>query len=538
MYCEFYGFREKPFNITPNPRFIFLSKNHREAFAHLLYGIDNHAGFIELTGEVGTGKTTVLRTLFEQLDERGIRTALIFNPCLSAQELMRSINREFGIPWEGLNSSELLDHLNRFLLTENGAGRTVVLVIDEAQNLEPQVLEQVRLISNLETKTDKLIQIVLAGQPELKKLLGRTELRQLAQRITVSYHLPPLDFEDTKAYIEHRLEVAGDWRAAAFAPQALRRVFRRSGGTPRLINIVCDRALLFGYVAESREISGRMVKAAVAEIRREDRQGGLLRRWTGWLIVPALLAAVAFAVLHRGTFQPPRPGNGAGWAAAADIPRLLGKELGGKDESESALAAFNALAKRWNVLPVAAEPGLKFPRDMAGAAARRGLALTRFSGSLGLLVRMGYPALLEFTLPGVAGKRYLALTALEQGRFQVAPPLSGRDSLTSAELESCWSGIAWLPWKNFSAIPPLIAPGTKGEEAARLQRLLQGAQQYNGRITGVFGPETVASIRGFQAARSIAPDGKAGAQTLLLLYRTAGKFPAPGLEQTGGGEKR
>src|SRR6266567_1682274 len=238
MYCEFYGFREKPFNITPNPRFIFLSKNHREAFAHLLYGIDNHAGFIELTGEVGTGKTTVLRTLFEQLDERGVRTALIFNPCLSAQDLMRSINREFGIPWEGLNSSELLDHLNRFLLAENGAGRTVVLVIDEAQNLEPQVLEQVRLISNLETKTDKLIQIVLAGQPELQKLLGRTELRQLAQRI----------------------------------------------------NIVCDRALLFGYVAESREISGRMVKAAVAEIRREERPAGLLRRWTGWLIVPTLLA--------------------------------------------------------------------------------------------------------------------------------------------------------------------------------------------------------------------------------------------------------
>ncbi|HYS43310.1 MAG TPA: peptidoglycan-binding domain-containing protein, partial [Geobacteraceae bacterium] len=145
---------------------------------------------------------------------------------------------------------------------------------------------------------------------------------------------------------------------------------------------------------------------------------------------------------------------------------------------------------------------------------------------------------LEFTLPGVAGKRYLALTALEQGRFQVAPPLSGRDSLTSAELESCWSGIAWLPWRNFSAIPPLLAPGTRGEAATRLQRLLQGAQQYNGRISGVFGPETVAAIRGFQAERGITPDGKAGAQTLLLLYRTAGKFPAPGLEQTGGDKKR
>ena len=273
MYCEFFGFREKPFNITPNPRFIFLSKNHREAFAHLLYGIDNHGGFIELTGEVGTGKTTVLRTLLEQLDERGHRTALIFNPCLSALELMKSINREFGIAWEGLTNAELLDALNRFLLTENTAGRTVVLVIDEAQNLDPQVLEQVRLISNLETKTDKLIQIVLAGQPELGQLLNRAELRQIAQRITVSYHLTPLDFEDTKAYIEHRLEVAGDWRAAVFSPQALKRVFRHSGGVPRLINIVCDRTLLFGYIEESREITATMVKAAIAEIAREgDRR--------------------------------------------------------------------------------------------------------------------------------------------------------------------------------------------------------------------------------------------------------------------------
>jgi general secretion pathway protein A len=293
MYCEFYGFREKPFNITPNPRFIFLSKNHREAFAHLLYGIDNHAGFIKLTGEVGTGKTTVLRTLFEQLDERGHRTALIFNPFLTAQELVRSINQEFGIPWEGLNNSELLHALNRFLLNENAAGRTVVLVIDEAQNLEPQVLEQIRLISNLETKTDKLIQIVLAGQPELGQLLARSELRQLSQRITVSYHLTPLDYDDTKSYIEHRLEVAGDWRAATFTPQAFKQVFGFSGGVPRLINILCDRALLFGYLEESKEISGRMVKGAIAEIRRKTGAlSGFLgaeRRSGAWRPSPSLL---------------------------------------------------------------------------------------------------------------------------------------------------------------------------------------------------------------------------------------------------------
>jgi general secretion pathway protein A len=542
MYCEFYGFREKPFNITPNPRFIFLSKNHREAFAHLLYGIDNHAGFIELTGEVGTGKTTVLRTLFEQLDERGHRTALIFNPCLSAQELMRSINREFGIPWEGLNSSELLDALNRFLLAENAAGRTVVLVIDEAQNLEPQVLEQIRLISNLETKTDKLIQIVLAGQPELTKLLSRSELRQLSQRITVSYHLLPMDFEDTRAYIEHRLEVAGDWRAASFTPQALKRVFRRSAGVPRLINIVCDRALLFGYIEESREISSRMVRAAIAEIRREDRGVPLFHARQAWLLLSVILAAAgAFAILHARPERMPlfasaSAVNSSLGPTAVEPSTLLTKELGAMGEADSAANAFNAVAKLWDVPLLPASVAMKLPGEMEEAAAKRGLRLARYNGSLGQLVRMNYPAILEFTLPGTIGKRYLALAGMEQGRFLVTPPVAGRNSLSSTELESCWAGVAYLPWKNFRAIPPLTPPGAKGETAAHLQELLRDAKVYHGSISGIVDRETVTAVKAFQATHGITSDGKAGAQTLLLLYRAGGKFPIPGLEKKGGNE--
>lgn len=541
MYCEFYGFREKPFNITPNPRFIFLSKNHREAFAHLLYGIDNHAGFIELTGEVGTGKTTVLRTLFEQLDERGHRTALIFNPCLSALELMRSINREFGIPWEGLSSAELLEALNRFLLIENSAGRTVVLVIDEAQNLEPQVLEQVRLISNLETKTDKLIQIVLAGQPELGKLLGRTELRQLSQRITVSYHLTPMDFEDTRAYIEHRLEVAGDWRAAVFTPQALKRVFRYSGGVPRLINIVCDRALLFGYIGENREILGRMAKAAIAEIRREDKSAGLhLRKAVAWSVaaIAAIAAVALFALIQSASgkltfFRHEPTGATLPAPAAQEFPLLLDRELGGRTEAESAVDAFNALAKLWSVPPLSTAPAMKLPRGMEEEAARRGLKLARYSGSLGHLVRIGYPALLEFTLPGVNGKRYLALTGREKGRFLAAPPLAGRSSLSSVELESFWSGTAYILWKNCLNIHS-IPSGGKGDEVARLQELLKDAGVYRGGISGLFDKETAAAVKAFQGGSGIAQDGKVGEQTLLLLYREAGKFPIPSLEQKRG----
>lgn len=276
MYLEYYGFREKPFSITPNPRFIFLSKNHREAFAHLLYGVNSRCGFIQLTGEVGTGKTTVLRTFLNRLDEDGYRTALIFNPCLSSDELLRTINCDFAIPHEDLSRAQLLEVLNIFLLEQREAGRIVVLVIDEAQNLAADVLEQIRLISNLETETEKLIQIILAGQPELEKLLARTELRQLKQRILVRYHLLPMDFEDTKGYVEHRLELASG--GVIFSASALKKIFRYSGGIPRLINIVCDRALLVGFAEGSREIRGGMAGTAIAEVEN-SRRGWWKRLW-------------------------------------------------------------------------------------------------------------------------------------------------------------------------------------------------------------------------------------------------------------------
>lgn len=273
LYCDFYGFREKPFTITPNPRYVFLSKQHQEAFAHLIYGIENHAGFIELVGEVGTGKTTVLRTLLEQLNDDRHHLALIFNPCLSAIELLRSINREFSIAWEGMENEQLLAALYEFLLAENGAGRTVALIIDEAQNLQPHVLEQIRLISNLETNTDKLIQIVLAGQPELLNLLARPELRQLAQRITVRYQLQPLDEDDLRGYISHRLLVASGYSTVEFTQGALKQIFKYSGGVPRVINVLCDRALLIGFTKEIREIGVDHVKQAIREIRRDNSPG-------------------------------------------------------------------------------------------------------------------------------------------------------------------------------------------------------------------------------------------------------------------------
>ena len=283
MYCEFYGFSEKPFTVTPNPRFIFLSGNHREALAHLVYGIDTHAGFISMSGEVGTGKTTLLRALLSQLDTDKYRSALIFNPCLSGEQLLAGICREFSVEPVERNSFGYLDALNQFLLEQHMAGRTVVLVIDEAQNLAPDVLEQLRMISNLETERDKLVQIILAGQPELNDLLGRHDLRQLSQRITVRCRLVPMGFSDTNDYIQHRLKISGCRIPGFFSRGAVKKIFRFSQGIPRLINVVCEQALVLAWTRESLAVSSPIVGQVIASARPPRGRRGWLQRMVVWL---------------------------------------------------------------------------------------------------------------------------------------------------------------------------------------------------------------------------------------------------------------
>jgi general secretion pathway protein A len=283
MYCDFFGFTEKPFTITPNPQFIYLSGNHREAFAHLLYGIDSHAGFIAMTGEVGTGKTTVLRTLLSQLDPEKYKSALIFNPCLSGEQLLASICRDFGIEATEKNSFSYLEALNRYLLEQNTAGRTLVLVIDEAQNLAPEVLEQVRLISNLETEQDKLIQIILAGQPELDAIFSRHDLRQLNQRITVRCKLSPMGLDDTKEYISHRLKISGNRNPGLFSSGAVKHIYRFSGGIPRLINVACEHALIMAWTRESPTVTPYIAAQVIAEAGAAAPRRWLWKRIVGLL---------------------------------------------------------------------------------------------------------------------------------------------------------------------------------------------------------------------------------------------------------------
>jgi general secretion pathway protein A len=265
MYLQFYNLIEPPFNITPDPRFLFFSRHHKEAFDHIMFGIQQRKGFIELTGEVGSGKTTLCRAVLSSLGS-SVETALILNPSLTETQLIRAMLNDFGIEGAGRDRLAYIEKLNEFLLKKNREGTNVALIIDEAQDLTPQIMEQVRLLSNLETDQSKLIQIVLCGQPELQKRLSRPDLRQLRQRITVRYNIPPLTQEDTMLYIQHRLHVAGPACGASFDAGAVREVHRYSRGIPRLINAVCDNALLAGFVQRTHNIDARCVRRAIDQL--------------------------------------------------------------------------------------------------------------------------------------------------------------------------------------------------------------------------------------------------------------------------------
>ena len=341
MYCTFFGLQEKPFSITPDPRYLFLSQSHQEALGHLLYGIEERKGFIAITGEVGTGKTLLCRALLNRLSHQ-VRTALIFNSFMSELDLLRSINGDFGIPPMGATRKELIDDLNRYLIGEFSAGRNAVLIIDEAQNLAPPVLEQIRMLSNLETERGKLLQIVLVGQPELRKQLARPDLRQLNQRIALRYHLRPFNRQATEDYIKHRLVVAGSHGNVRFSRGAVSALFRRSNGVPRQINLLCDRAMLAAYVCGSSLIASKHIRQAWLELEG-DAGRGLLHsaRATprrALLAAPGLVLGLAVMVSGAAWlgFYRPQPFELPTVASSHDADTPAGMAAGTPDEVPTA----------------------------------------------------------------------------------------------------------------------------------------------------------------------------------------------------------
>ena len=541
MYESFFSLKEKPFALTPNPRFLFLSKTHNEVYAHLIYGIESRAGFVEVTGEVGTGKTTILRTLLSHLDESKYRVAFIFNPKLTAFELLRNINREFGIDDDGASNPDLIHSLNAFLLAENEAGRTPVLVIDEAQNLSGEVLEQIRLLSNLETEDDKLIQVILVGQPELRHHLSDHSLRQLNHRIAVRFQLRPLNREETASYILYRLNIAGRPDGNLFSAAALKRVFACSGGIPRRVNLICDRSLLTAYSEEHGIISARDVNQAVKELAGmgEGAQSNFEMPWKVIVFAAAAMLVMLVVFFQVSSYVI----NSEEALVQAEPAPIIEKNTAQKAEPEpevseapetpfqthpdSLIASCNALLALWDISPLASgvsSEGFDFDQQFS----LRGFRIARLAGDFETLSKFNVPLLVP--LPEERGGGYLAvLGQTSVGLWSIAPAYQGRETLSTSELNNLGLQMALVPWIDFSSIGYVAVPGVKGENVRRLQYLLGLAGCSGVSTSGRFDPSSIQCVKAFQRQNGLIVDGLVGPRTLILLYQVAGTYKMPRL---------
>ncbi|HEY7699710.1 MAG TPA: AAA family ATPase, partial [Vicinamibacteria bacterium] len=487
MYEAFYGFREKPFNLTPDPKFLYLSAKHHEAFAHLEFGLRQRGGFIVVTGEVGTGKTTLCRYFLERLDESTV-SAFILYPALGTTELLRSVNRDLGIavdPDARKTDKELIDQLHEFLLRAKEQGKNTVLVIDEAQNLSRDVLEQVRLISNLETATEKLIQIVLIGQPELNEKLAQSDLRQLAQRITARYHLKPLSRSEMTQYIRHRLAVAGGIGRVDFTSGAMLRIHGFSGGIPRLINLVCDRALLAGYVLEKSEIDRSVVGRAIRELRaasirsesRFRRLGPLFARAAG-ISVLALLGLGAFYLARGGVPFPSAFSGGRALSGSAeiavtpeDVNEYFQLRLLSLSPEISRKAAAAVLLERWGIRLGGGLAAISTLEDMPSLAERAALQFSELETNLDQLQAFDLPAVLEVQHPLRDGVLFLTLTGLDSDSAIVYFAPGDFFRLPRSVLSQFWKGRALLFWRDFDELETFDVPRRLAWAGARLKTL-------------------------------------------------------------------
>jgi general secretion pathway protein A len=542
MYLTFFGLNEKPFAITPDPRYLYLSERHAEALAHLLYGINEAGGFVQLTGEVGTGKTTIVRSLLAQTPKNA-EIALILNPKMTAPEFLLTICEELGIgvPDSALGSlKDLVDILSQYLLRAHANGQRVVLVVDEAQNLAPEVLEQVRLLTNLETNTQKLLQIILIGQPELRELLARNELRQLAQRITGRYHLNPLSREETAAYVLHRLRVAGA-TTDIFAPGALNEVFRLSQGVPRVINVICDRALLGAYSLDRHRVTAKLVRSAAGEVfgRR------FAPNWLPWALTAA--SAVALAAAMTGVWNywsqahasaplartapaaaaaaaPAAAAEGTAAAAAAPAkpaapPAARLADLLAQHHAETDTdSAFGKLFGLWGAKY---QPSGTDPCTQAG---QQGLECVTERGSFGQLRVYNHPAILLLNDPGGASHQ-VVLTALDDEQAKL--DLGGPHLVSIGELSRYWLGDFVMLWRPGSSPVKALSAGMRGAQVRWLRQSLQrlhGAAS-DAAASDVFDADLTTLVRDFQRQHQLTVDGIAGVQTQIAL---AGALAGPG----------
>lgn len=521
MYKAFFGLNESPFSISPNPKYLYMSDRHTEALTHLNYGLRDGGGFVLLTGEVGTGKTTVSRCLRQQLPEN-TDLAQILNPTLTERELLASICDEFHLPMPpDAGIKELGDALRAYLLANHAAGRRSLLLIDEAQHLTPPVLEQLRLLTNLETDDAKLLQVVLIGQPELQQLLRQPLLRQLAQRITARYHLLPLSRDDVDAYLRFRLQVAGCVQPL-FTPSAVRAMHRLSGGIPRLINLIAERALLGAYAAGEHKISDKIVIAAAYDALGVTEKGA-----SGWGMAAFVLCGVLMLVggwmgwQHWGVFPAPI-------VHRTEVPIKLPPDATLITRFDKAITQSNYqdeallnLYRVWGYEPVLSDA-------TCDNASRVGLQCQQGSGKLSELLAYGHPAVIRLYDEN-ATEFYADLLRVDDKEADLL--VDGETwTVTRAWLDQAWGEEYTLLWRLPKSGAKTITPRSNKADLQWLENALSRAFKERPRKVTKFDKELGDKLRRFQESEGLKPDTTAGAQTLIRL-NVRSRDPMPRLER-------
>jgi general secretion pathway protein A len=573
MYNKFFGFKEKPFKLVPNPAYFYLSKSHEEAMAHLNYAISQGDGFVEITGEVGTGKTTLCRAFLESLNNT-VEAAYIFNPKLGPKQLLKTINEEFGISTEGGDTKDLIDRLNAFLMQKKAGGKKIILLIDEAQNLNRNVLEQLRLLSNLETNRHKLLQIILVGQPELSEILNSHALRQVGQRITLSYQLRPLTWTECKEYIHYRIGIAAQKTAIKFDRSAYRQIYKYSKGIPRLINIVCDRALLTAFVLNQFKITTRIAKESIKELSARGRGKNYGLPTGKWALMGLSFLSIVFlsVILYQPikdkittTIEPPtgsetRPVSRADsddtqtadavtqiknteQPAPVKAPQTknnfatirLADYLMNMDGRSSRQPALMNATKLWNT-GTQVTPYLKDIDDdqtyFRLSTKSSGMFIHRVETDMALLKKLNLPAILEFYPPGSPSPGYLTLSRIDGDSIILQGKEETEWIVTDLEeLEFYWSGVAYLPWKNFHSIWGTIPAQTYKDSIITLKLLLQDLGFENVSIDDQYDGLTQHAVETIQAKYGIPVDGYVGPLTKIILYKEKDSFEMPQLSK-------
>ncbi len=556
VYRDYFGFSEKPFDLTPDPKYLYLSPKHKEVLAHLVYGLQENNGFLKIIGEVGTGKTMICRSFLKELNT-DFNIAYVLNPSVDELELLQTINAELGLAAASTSKKLLIDTLNRFLLEERKKGNRVVVIIDEAQDLKAGVLEQLRLLSNLETETEKLIQIVLIGQPELDRLLERPELRQLTQRITIQWELLPLNQEETRGYIQHRLNVALGKGKVRFYPAAMDLVYKFSGGIPRMINVVADRALLIAYTDNTRRITPGIVRQAIDDVSRTTpfsaaRAWGARALAVSLLVVGLLLIAlwrfglpdfdatqvgeqtrpleVSEAPPPPAEVSEPAPGPVAkpsNW----DQPGPL--VISGTDPLVTYLSSLTLEASRTEAVKRVLE-GWGFERGETAGLGERDietlsdefdLLTYELSADWNRLKTLNQPAVLELVLPSAQGSKFIALLKLEgeRGLFGSVDPIE----LPLSAIDPLWSRKAHVLWRDFEGLPKNFEKGYEGKEAVWLQKNLRLLGFFSGGEAPLYGVKTEEAVKNFQRRYGILDDGRFATESRVLLYNLLSIYPTP-----------